>query len=313
MKLAFVFPGQGSQTLGMLSDLAKQHPEVTECYNQASEVLGYDLWHVVQHDQTKLSQTEVTQPALLTASYAIFKILSKVYPELTPEMMAGHSLGEYSALTCAGVLDFKDAVKLVQLRGQAMQTAVPTGGAMYAIIGLDDQTIIDTCNQFSQELGQTVAAVNFNSPGQVVIAGTSQACEQVANALKAKGAKRALLLPVSVPSHCALMKPAAQAMAQEFAKTTFHPAKVPVMHNTDLSISTTKEACIDALTKQLVGPVLWTQTINKLCELGFTHFIEVGPGKVLTGLSGRINKATKIMEVNSIASLEKVTSFTTNS
>ncbi|RIY31413.1 [acyl-carrier-protein] S-malonyltransferase [Psittacicella melopsittaci] len=307
MKLAFIFPGQGSQSQGMLKDLAEKYPEVLDYFKQASDVLGYDLWDVVQNDPEKLSKTEVTQPALLTSSYAIFKVIEKEYPNLKPEYMAGHSLGEYSALTCAGVIDFKDAVKLVQLRGKYMQEAVPTGGAMYAILGLEDQVIIDTCAKVQAETGKVISAVNFNSPGQVVIAGDAQAAEQAANLLKEAGAKRAVQLAVSVPSHCSLMQPAADNMAKELEKITFHTAKVPVVHNTDLSVSTTKEEYIAALLKQLVGPVLWTQTVAKLADQdSVTNFLEVGPGKVLTGLSGRISKNASCQAVNTVASLEQL-------
>lgn len=306
MKLAFVFPGQGSQSLGMLNDLAAQHPEVKEYYAQASEVLGYDLWDVVQNNAELLNKTEVTQPALLTASYALYQIIRKTYPTLVPTVMAGHSLGEYSALTAAGVLNFKDAVRLVELRGKAMQSAVPDGGAMYAILGLDDQVVIDTCAQVAAELNQVVSAVNFNSPGQVVIAGTKEAAAKAAELLKEAGAKRALPLAVSVPSHCALMQPAREAMEAVLAEVEFSPAQTPVVHNTDLSVSNTKEEFILALGKQLTGSVLWTQTIEKLVAEGVTQFIEVGPGKVLTGLIPRISKEAKCVEVNSEASLAKL-------
>lgn len=310
MKLAFVFPGQGSQSQGMLKDLAEKFHEVKEYYAQASEVLGYDLWDVVQNNPEKLNNTEVTQPALLTASYAIFQIMRKEYPNLKPAFMAGHSLGEYSALTCSGVLDFKDAVKLVQLRGKYMQEAVPAGGAMYAILGLEDQQVIDICNQVAEQLQQVVSAVNFNSPGQVVIAGTKEAATLAAEKLKGAGARRVVELAVSAPSHCALMQLAADQMQVELEQTTFNQANTPVVHNTDLSISTNKEEWILALLKQLVGPVLWTQTVLKLVEQeGVTHFIEVGPGKVLAGLQPRITKAASCTSVNTIESLESLESL----
>ncbi|MFC6276143.1 ACP S-malonyltransferase [Psittacicella hinzii] len=307
MKLAFVFPGQGSQSVGMLKDLAEKYPEVQEYYAQASNVLGYDLWDVVQNNAEKLGNTEVTQPALLTASYAIYQIIRKEYPNLKPEYMAGHSLGEYSALTCAGVLNFTDAVKLVQLRGKYMQEAVQDGGAMYAILGLDDQTVIDVCQQVAQQTGEVISAVNFNCPGQVVIAGTKTAAASASEALKAAGAKRAVELAVSAPSHCVLMQPAADNMLTVLENTEFNPANVPVVHNTDLSVSSSKEQYIDALIKQLVGPVLWTQTVEKLVnENGVTHFIEVGPNKVLTGLQGKITKDASCQAVNTIESLAKL-------
>ncbi|RIY33896.1 ACP S-malonyltransferase [Psittacicella gerlachiana] len=307
MKLAFIFPGQGSQSQGMLKDLAEKYPEVLTYFKQASEVLGYDLWDVVQNDADKLSKTEVTQPALLTSSYAIYQVICKEYPHLKPSYMAGHSLGEYSALTCAGVIDFKDAVKLVQLRGKYMQEAMPVGGAMYAILGLDDQVIIDTCKKVQEETGKVVAAVNFNSPGQVVIAGDEQAASQAASLLKEQGAKRAVQLAVSVPSHCSLMQPAADNMAEVLKTIEFKQDLTPVVHNTDLSISENKEEYVQALLKQLTGPVLWTQSVEKLVnEYGVTNFIEVGPGKVLTGLQGRITKSAPCQAVNTIESLENL-------
>ena len=208
-KFAMVFSGQGSQTVGMLAELAGDYPIVQETFKQASETLGYDLWQLVQEGPAEeLNKTWQTQPALLTASVAVYRVWQQKYPELKPEVMAGHSLGEYSALVCAGVLDFQDAVKLVELRGKLMQQAVPEGtGAMYAIIGLDNEAIINACKQAEQ--GEVVSAVNFNSPGQVVIAGAKAAVERAAALCKDAGAKRALPLAVSVPSHCALMKPAA--------------------------------------------------------------------------------------------------------
>ncbi|RIY33112.1 [acyl-carrier-protein] S-malonyltransferase [Psittacicella hinzii] len=309
MKLAFIFPGQGSQSQGMLKDLAEKYPEVKQYFTQASEVLGYDLWDVVENNPEKLSQTEVTQPALLTSSYTIFKILEKEYPNLKPSFMAGHSLGEYSALTCAGVLDFKDAVKIVQLRGQYMQEAVPTGGAMYAVLGLEDQVIIDICNKVQAETNKVVSAVNFNSPGQVVIAGDEEATEKASLLLKEAGAKRAVKLAVSVPSHCSLMQPAADKLATELNKLNFNTQNLvaPVVHNTDLSVSSSKEEYIDSLIKQLVGPVLWTQTVEKLTDKeGVTHFLEIGPGKVLTGLHGRITKNSSCQAVNTLDTIEKL-------
>jgi [acyl-carrier-protein] S-malonyltransferase len=212
-KQAWVFPGQGSQTLGMLSGLAAEYTVIQDTFAQASEVLGFDLWDVVQNDEVKLNQTHITQPAILTASYAIYKLLIEKEHSL-PAYMAGHSLGEYSALVCSGVIGFEDAVKLVAARGQFMQQAVPAGvGAMYAIIGLDDDKVVSSCEQAQIDTGGVVAAVNFNSPGQVVIAGNKGAAEVAANFCKEQGAKRALPLAVSVPSHCKLMKPAADQLA----------------------------------------------------------------------------------------------------
>lgn len=309
MKFAFIFPGQGSQSLGMLKDVAENNPEVKEYFAQASEALGYDLWDLVQNDQEKLSQTEFTQPALLTASYALFKIMERKYPQVKPVFMAGHSLGEYSALTCAGVLNFKDAVKLVQLRGKSMQEAVPDGGAMYAIIGLSDEAIIEACTKAAKETNEVVSAVNFNSPGQVVIAGTKTAAARAGELCKEAGAKRALPLAVSAPSHCSLMQPAADALSATFGALTLNNASIDVLHNVDLSVSKSKEEVIKALSQQLTSPVLWTQTVQKLVEAGVTHFVEVGPGKVLTGLHGRITKDAKCTAIGSEQALEDFAEF----
>ncbi len=226
-KFAMVFPGQGSQAIGMLADLATQFPVVEQTFKQASDALGYDLWQLVQQGEAEeLNQTWRTQPALLAASVAVYRVWQQQYPDLKPELMAGHSLGEFSALVCADVLDFEQAITLVELRGRLMQKAVPQGtGAMYAIIGLDNQAIIDACAQAAQD--EVVSAVNFNSPGQVVIAGNKSAVERAAELCKQAGAKRALPLAVSVPSHCALMKPAADQLAVKLESITFKAPSVP--------------------------------------------------------------------------------------
>lgn len=312
MKYAFIFPGQGSQSQGMLADLVANYPQLKTYFDQASATLGYDLWDVISNQPEVLNQTQVTQPAILTASYAIFNLLKTEFPDLKPDFMAGHSLGEYSALTCAGVIPFEQAVKLVELRGKAMQEAVPNGGSMYAIIGLADADVIAACQEAQAEVNETVAAVNFNSPGQVVIAGTVNAAKRAGELAIEKGARRALPLAVSVPSHCSLMQPAADKLAQAFEAVDFQTSNYKVVHNTDLSVSETAQQVKDALIKQLVGPVLWTQTIEKLVnEEGVTRYIEVGPGKVLVGLLGRINKEAKGQEVNTLASLEKLREFLT--
>lgn len=305
MSNAFVFPGQGSQAVGMLADVAADHPVVVETFAEASEVLGFDLWAMVQDGPAEdLNQTHNTQPALLTASVALFRAyLAK--GGAMPAMMAGHSLGEYSALVCAGAIDFKDAVKLVALRGQLMQQAVPAGvGAMYAIIGLDDETIAKCCAEAAGD--QVVSPVNFNSPGQVVIAGHKEAVERAGAACKEAGAKRALPLPVSVPSHCALMQPAADKLADALANITVSAPKVPVVNNVDVATADTAEAIKDALVRQLHSPVRWTETVNALAENGVSAAFEVGPGKVLTGLSKRINKTIAAATLNSAADLAAV-------
>ncbi|MGL5400381.1 MAG: ACP S-malonyltransferase, partial [Plesiomonas shigelloides] len=231
---AMVFPGQGSQSVGMLADLAQQFPIVEQTFAEASAVLGYDLWALVQQGPAEeLNKTWQTQPALLTASVAIWRVWQEKNGAM-PVVMAGHSLGEYSALVCAGVMDFKDAVRLVELRGKLMQEAVPEGtGAMAAIIGLDNDSIAKACAESAE--GQVVAPVNFNSPGQVVIAGNKEAVERAGAACKAAGAKRALPLPVSVPSHCALMKPAADKLAVALQEITFNAPCIPVINNVDVA------------------------------------------------------------------------------
>lgn len=305
---AMVFPGQGSQAVGMLADLATAYPIVEETFKQASDVLGYDLWDLVQNGSAEdLGQTQRTQPALLASSVAIYRVWQQKYPELKPSVMAAHSLGEYSALVCAGVLDFQDAIKLVELRGNAMQQAVPAGtGAMYAIIGLDNEAIINACEQAQAEVGEIVSAVNFNSPGQVVIAGTKAAAEKAGELCKAAGAKRALPLAVSVPSHCALMKPAADKLAEALQNITLNVPVVPVINNVDVSVETDAEAIRNALVRQLYSPVRWTETVEKMANEGVTTLYEIGPGKVLTGLTSRIVKELKAQAVNDLVSLEAV-------
>lgn len=291
-KTACVFPGQGSQSVGMLKELAAQFSVVTDTFSEASDALDYDLWKLVQEDDgTQLNQTHITQPALLTASVAAWKVLCEE-KSLQPAFLAGHSLGEYSALTCAGVLSLQDAVNVVRARGEFMQQAVPAGtGAMYAIIGLDDARIIEICEQVSVELEQVVSAVNFNSPGQVVIAGQSEAADKAGALCKEAGAKRALPLAVSVPSHCALMKPAAEKLSELFNDISFNTPTISVVNNVDVNVENNAANIKDALLRQLYMPVRWTESVLYLSDQGVTDLIEVGPGKVLTGLNKRINKS----------------------
>ena len=305
-KFAMVFPGQGSQTVGMLAELAGDYPIVQETFKQASEVLGYDLWQLVQEGPAEeLNKTWQTQPALLTASVAVYRVWQQKYPELKPEVMAGHSLGEYSALVCAGVLDFQDAVKLVELRGKLMQQAVPEGtGAMYAIIGLDNDAIINACKQAEQ--GEVVSAVNFNSPGQVVIAGAKAAVERAAALCKEAGAKRALPLAVSVPSHCALMKPAADQLSVSLESITLKAPTASVLNNVDVKAETDADAIRNALVRQLYSPVRWTETVEKMSHSGVEVLVEVGPGKVLNGLTKRIVDSLQAVSVNDVKSLDSV-------
>jgi len=301
-QIAFVFPGQGSQTVGMLTELAATYPLVEETFREASDALGYDLWQLVsQGPAEELNKTWQTQPALLAASVAIYRVWQQQGGQ-QPVLMAGHSLGEYSALVCAGVLSFADAVKLVELRGKLMQEAVPEGtGAMQAIIGLDDAAIRKACEERAQ--GQVVSPVNFNSPGQVVIAGNKEAVERAGAACKAAGAKRALPLPVSVPSHCALMKPAADKLAVALENITFAAPAVPVINNVDVKAETDAAAIRHALVRQLYSPVRWTESVEAMAEQGVTQLLEMGPGKVLTGLTKRIVDSLTAAAVNDTASL----------
>jgi [acyl-carrier-protein] S-malonyltransferase len=305
-KQAWVFPGQGSQTLGMLKELATEYSIIQETFAQASEALGYDLWDVVQNDEQKLNQTHVTQPALLAASYAIYKLLLEK-EQIQPTYFAGHSLGEYSALVCAGVIGFADAVKLVEARGQFMQQAVPIGtGAMFAIIGLDDKKVVASCLQAKAETNEVVAAVNFNSPGQVVIAGNKKAALVAANLCKEQGAKRALPLAVSVPSHCELMKPAADKLAILLKNIQFNTPEIPVINNVDVAYPTEPKIIKQALVEQLYSPVRWTETVTKLAELKVEALLEVGPGKVLSGLTKRIDKRLSCVAINSVESINSL-------
>lgn len=299
----FVFPGQGSQSVGMLKELSEQYSVIRDTFAEASEVLGYDLFDLVMNGPAEeLGKTYKTQPALLTASVALYRLWQEK-TSLKPAVMAGHSLGEYSALVCAGVIDFKDAVKLVKLRGEFMQAAVPLGvGAMAAVIGLADDVVIKACAEASGS--QVCSAVNFNSPGQVVIAGNKEAVEAASEALKAAGAKRVLPLPVSVPSHCALMKSAADELAKELAKVEFKVPSVPVINNVDVAKVDDADAIKDALVRQLYSPVRWVETVQAASADGIKTMIEVGPGKVLAGLIKRIDKEVNVISLNDAATLE---------
>ncbi|GEA49550.1 malonyl CoA-acyl carrier protein transacylase [Vibrio inusitatus NBRC 102082] len=302
-KFAIVFPGQGSQSLGMLAELGEQFDIVKQTFAEASEVLGYDLWALIQDGPVEdLNQTHRTQPALLASSVAVWRVWNE-QGLAAPELLAGHSLGEYSALVCAGVIDFKEAIKLVELRGQLMQEAVPAGtGAMYAIIGLADDAIAKACEEGAQ--GEVVSPVNFNSPGQVVIAGNKAAVERAGALCKEAGAKRALPLPVSVPSHCALMKPAADRLAEALKEIKFNAPTLPVINNVDVIAETDPAKIKDALVRQLYCPVRWTEGVQKMHEQGVEKLLELGPGKVLTGLTKRIVKSLTAAAVNDTASLE---------
>lgn len=306
MSVAFVFPGQGSQSVGMLAALAGSEPLVKETFDEASSVLGYDLWKLCQEGpEDQLAATERTQPAVLTASVATWRIWRK-HGGAAPALMAGHSLGEYSALVCADALDFRTAVALVQFRGRAMQEAVPAGqGAMAAILGLDDDVVVAACAEAAQ--GEVVQAANFNSPGQVVIAGAAAAVERAIELLKSKGAKRAIKLPVSAPSHSALMQPAAERLAARLSQTPIESPRARTVFNVDVRThgDASAEQIRDALVRQLVGPVRWTQTVQAIVASGARVIVECGPGRVLTGLNRRIekNKEIALLAIDDPASL----------
>ena len=304
-KFAIAFPGQGSQSVGMLAELAAEYPVVKATFDEASQVLGYDLFQLVMDGPAEeLNKTWRTQPALLTSSVALWRVWQSINAPM-PAMMAGHSLGEYSALVCSGALAFADAVKLVELRGLAMQEAVPEGvGAMAAIIGLDNESIAANCEKAAQ--GQVVSPVNFNSPGQVVIAGHKEAVERANVLMKESGAKRALPLPVSVPSHCALMKPAAEKLAVALQSIEIKAPVIPVINNVDVSPETDAARIKDALVRQLFSPVRWTETIEAVANACVEFEVEMGPGKVLSGLVKRIDKRVDGAAINDPASLQDI-------
>jgi [acyl-carrier-protein] S-malonyltransferase len=303
--LAFVFPGQGSQKIGMLADLAASYPIVIETFAEASQVLGYDLWDLVQNGtQEDINLTERTQPLLLTASVAVWRVWQKKNGA-QPALVSGHSLGEWSALVCAGVVAFADAVKLVQQRGKFMQEAVPAGqGAMFAIIGLDDALIIEACKKAEQ--GEVVSAVNFNSPGQVVIAGTAAAAERAAALCKEAGAKRALPLPVSAPFHTSLMKPAADRLAEQINATEFNVPKIPVVHNVTAQTESNPEKIKALMIEQIYSAVRWVECVNTMGAAGITTTVECGPGKVLSGLNKRINSELTTLSIEKPEEIDSV-------
>lgn len=290
--IAFVFPGQGSQKVGMLADAHQRFQAVRDTFAEASEALGYDMWDLIQNgEQEALNLTETTQPVLLTSSVALWRAWLE-QSGAHPAIMAGHSLGEFSALVCAGALGFSDSVQLVRQRGAFMQTAVPVGeGAMAAIIGLDDESINSICETVAGSGGGVVSAVNFNSPGQVVIAGHTAAVDAAIVALKEAGAKRALPLPVSAPFHTALMKPAGEKLAEAIAGINISAPKVPVVHNVHAATESDPERIRSLLVEQIYSPVQWTGCIKAIAGSGATQIVECGPGKVLSGLNRRIDKS----------------------
>ncbi len=309
MSFAFVFPGQGSQSVGMLAQLAAE-PVVQETFAEASGVLGYDLWKLCQSGpEEELGKTERTQPAMLAAGVATWRIWRKHDGGL-PAAMAGHSLGEYSALVCSGALDFRTAVGLVQFRGQAMQAAVPAGqGAMAAILGLDDSDVEAACREAAQgeNVGETVQPANFNSPGQIVIAGTAAAVDRAIEVAKSKGAKRAIKLPVSVPSHSPLMQPAAERLAERLQQVKFGPREVRDIYTVDVRKHGDEASIRKALVEQLVKPVRWTETIQAMLADGARVIVECGPKGVLTGLNRRIerNKDIAMLSIEDAESLQQ--------
>jgi [acyl-carrier-protein] S-malonyltransferase len=306
-KLAFLFSGQGSQKIGMLADVAAEFPVVGKTFAEASSVLGYDLWDLCQHgDQEKINSTEVTQPLLLTSSVALWRLWLD-NNGVQPAMMAGHSLGEWSALVCAGVVSFTDAVDLVRKRGAYMQTAVPKGeGSMAAVLNVDDAKIVEICQEAS--IAGVVEAVNFNSPGQVVIAGHVTAVEKASELLKAAGAKRVLPLPVSAPFHTSLMKPAAEKMAAHIADTLFSAPSIPVVHNVNAKTESDPVIIKQLMIQQIDSPVLWVDCVNTLVANGINSVVECGPGKVLTGLCGRIEKSLATFNLEDVAGIKKALS-----
>lgn len=301
--LSFVFPGQGSQSVGMLADLSAAFPSVHACFEEASDALALDLWRMSQEGpDNDLNRTENTQPAMLAAGIAVWRVWQEQGGP-TPSVAAGHSLGEYSALVAAGAIEFADAISLVAQRGRLMQEAVPQGeGAMAAILGLSDLDVSAVCYDAAQ--GGVVEPVNFNSPGQVVIAGQAAAVQRAVELAKEKGAKRALLLPVSVPSHCSLMENAAQRLGEVLAQIQVTMPGFPVLHNVSVESAESPDELRQVLAYQLHRPVRWVETIQKIAADGVGLVIEAGPGKVLTGLNKRINKSVKSLAVTDPAGLE---------
>jgi [acyl-carrier-protein] S-malonyltransferase len=308
MTTAFVFPGQGSQSVSMMTGLAHR-PEIRSTFAEASEALGQDLWGLVTDGPADvLNQTINTQPAMLVAGFATYRAYLAAGGK-APALLAGHSLGEYSALVAAGALSLADAVRLVRFRAEAMQSAVPEGvGAMAAILGLDDDIVRSVCAEAAQ--GEVLEAVNLNSPGQVVIAGNKAAVERGMALAKERGAKRALALPVSVPSHSSLMKPAAEKLAAYLAQVAIAPPQIPVLHNADVANYAEPEKIKDALARQLYSPVRWVETILALKNRGATRLVECGPGKVLAGLNKRIDGSLETLAITDEASLQTATQAT---
>ena len=305
MTLAAVFPGQGSQSPGMLADLAQAHPVITEVFAQASDLLGYDAWDLSQNgSDEKLRQTDFTQPLMFISGYAVWRVWQQIEGPM-PVVMAGHSLGEYTAMAAAGAISFEQALPLVQLRGKLMAGAVAPGvGGMAALLGMEDDAVSALCESLHSDTA-VVEAVNFNSPGQVVISGHLKALENACEVAKEKGARKAMILPVSVPNHSSLMQPAQPELASAIDAAGFRMPDIPVMQNADATVPADLETLCGSLQQHVVNPVHWTSTVRKMKELGITALIELGPGKVLAGLCKRIDKSITAYPIESPASLEK--------
>jgi len=306
MNIAVVFPGQGSQSIGMLSDYTENWPQIIDTFKEASDALGYDLWDIVSNGPVeKLNQTEITQPAMLAADIAVMRVMAEQCM-IKPFVLAGHSLGEYAALVAANSIEFTDAIKLVAERGRLMQNAVPEGeGAMAAILNLSDEQVNNVCQKAASETNLVVEAVNFNSPGQVVIAGNAAAVDKAIELAIEEGAKRALKLPVSVPSHSSLMKPAADQLAETLKTITVSEPEIQVIHNFDAKSHEDPDEIRDALVKQLYNPVRWVETAKIIGSAADDAIVECGPGKVLSGLSRRITKEIPTFALDTPASMQK--------
>jgi len=303
-KYAVVFPGQGSQSVGMMVDLYDNHQIVKDTFAEAANALGFDLWAMIKNGPAEsLNQTQNTQPAMLASGIAVWRLMIDSGVN-QPAKLAGHSLGEYSALVASGAMDFSDAIKLVAERGRLMQEAVPEGeGAMAAILGLDDDDVRDVCSRAAES--EVAEAVNFNSPGQVVIAGNKAAIERAMELAKEAGAKRALPLPVSAPSHCALMKPAADKLSASLSNISLSLPAIPVIHNVNVSAASNTDELASLLAQQLYSPVRWVETVQSFAADGISLVVEAGPGKVLTGLCKRIDRSINGMGIFDNASFEK--------
>lgn len=296
-ELALLFPGQGSQSVGMLAELASVHPQVQETFEQAGQVLAVDLWQLISEGPAEdLNRTELTQPAMLAGGVAVWRVWQALDGPV-PAAMAGHSLGEYTALVAAGALAFEDAVRVVAERGRLMQEAVPEGdGAMAAVLGLDDEVVAAICREAAE--GQVVTPANYNSPGQIVIAGDSAAVERAMHKCRDAGAKRAMILPVSVPSHSPLMRSAAESLAHILADVEIHAPGIPVIHNVDVDSHDQADAIRQSLVTQMYSPVRWTETVQALTARGILVMAECGPGRVLSGLGRRIDRSVKWMPLD---------------